>query len=803
MLPAKEAPFPIRSNMFRPLIWVLVLCSHFASSQTTFTVSGTVSDAASGESLIGAYIRHLGSNTAAASNAYGFFSISLPSGSQQLTISMLGYQTDTVVLNLSADTRINIELRESTIQMGEVVVTGEKPNDNITNIQMSVTQLSAKEIQRIPQLLGETDVIRTLTLLPGVTTVGEGASGLNVRGGNADQNLILLDEAPVFSSSHLFGFFSVFNADAVNDVKLYKGGIPSSYGGRLSSVLDVRQKEGNSRQFGANGGIGLLSSRLMLEGPIIKDTMSFMIAGRRSYMDLFIPLFDNEDIQGSSLYFYDLNAKLNYKFSDRSRLFISSYLGRDLLGFDELFDFGWGNVTTTVRWNYLFSDKLFMNLTAVYSDYDYTIETPEDEDGGNFFSLDSRIRNYMNNLNFTWYASNAHQVDFGYNLTNYVFDPGDILGSTQGQEIDLSLDSEYALEAAAYISDEWRLTDNLTLLAGLRYSGLVNYGPRSVQTYRNGAVILDDSTAIDTLSFGNREVVESHFDWRGLEPRLALNYTIDPSQSVKLSYNRTRQYIHLISNTTSPTPVDIWRPAGRYIQPSTADQVALGYFRNLFDNKIKISVEAYYKYFSDLVDYKDGADLIFEEFIETELLTGIGRSYGLEIMIEKKSGWFTGWISYTLSRSERRVEGPLRALQINNGDWYPANFDKPHDLTIVANAALSEKWDVSANFAFQTGRPVTYPDGISEYQGIYYPIYTNRNGARIPNYHRLDLSATYVLSKKEKWEHSLSFGVYNVYGRHNPYSIFFRGNEDTGQPEAVQLSIFAAPIPFLTYNFKF
>lgn len=774
----------------------LTCCFFSLSAQQTFTLSGTIEDAASGESLIGAYVKDLNGTGAAATNPYGFYSMSITSGRHRIAVSMLGYDSDTIEVNITDDYRLNLRLKEASVQIGEITVTGEKANANITSTEMSVTQLSTKEIQRIPQLLGETDVIRSLTLMPGITTVGEGASGFNVRGGNVDQNLILLDEAPVFNSSHLFGFFSVFNADAVKDVKLYKGGIPSAFGGRLSSVLDVRQKEGNTKNFAGNGGIGLLSSRLTLEGPIIEDKMSFMVAGRRSYLDIFLPLANNPDLAGTTLYFYDFNGKLNYRFSDRSRLFVSAYLGRDVLGFNNLFDFGWGNLTTTLRWNYIINDELFMNLTGVYSDYTYNIGTPENEPTS--FNLDSRIRNYIQNANFTWYANNRHKVDFGYNLTVYEFDPGEITGF-----VERTLQSEHALEAAVYISDEWQIAENLTLLAGLRYSGMLNYGPRSVQTYMDDAPILEDSTATGFRDYANNEIIASYFDENGFEPRLALNYVIDQSQSLKLSYNRTRQYIHLISNTTSPTPVDVWRPAGKYIQPATANQVALGYFRNILDNQIKISVEAYYKQFSDLIDYKDGADLIFEDNIETELLTGIGRAYGLELMIEKRSGWLTGWISYTLARSERKVNGEFRATTINNGDWYRANFDKPHDFSLVLTAQLSENWDMGINFAYQTGRPVTYPDGLAEYQGIYYPIYTNRNGARIPDYHRLDISATYVMKSTERWEHSLSFGIYNVYGRRNPYSIFFRQNVDTGQPEAVQLSIFASPIPFITYNFKF
>lgn len=774
----------------------MLLLSTPLFAQETITISGTISDKTNGETLIGAAIYNINGQGSSVSNSYGFYSLKVPAQSTRVYVTTYGYRNDTIEISGSRDRQIDIKLVPSAQTIDEVVISETRANDNITNTEISVARLTAAEIQRVPQLLGETDVVRTLTLLPGITTVGEGASGFNVRGGNTDQNLILLDEAPVFNSSHLFGFFSVFNADAVKDVKLFKGGIPSQYGGRLSSVLDVRQKEGNTQEFAGNGGIGLLSSRLTLEGPILKDKMSFMVAGRRSYLDIFLPLSSNPTIQNTTLYFYDLNAKVNYKINNRQRIYASAYFGRDNLGFSELFNFGWGNVTTTLRWNNIISDELFLNVSGVYSDYTYNIGTPDDQAAS--FNLDSRIRNNILNANLTWFANTRHEVEFGFNGTNYIFDPGKITGF-----VETELASEYATELAAYISDEWKVTENLTVLAGLRYSGMMNYGPRTVNNYDPNAGILDDSTVVGQTEYASGEIIASYFDWNGLEPRLALNYTISPSNSIKASYNRTRQYIHLISNTTSATPVDIWRPAGKFIQPATADQAALGYFQNLFDNQIKISAEVYYKWFSNLVDYKDGADLIFEENIEKELLTGEGRAYGLELMIEKKTGWLTGWISYTLARSERRVQGDLRATRINGGDWYAANFDKPHDLTIVMNAKLSDSWEVSANFAYQTGRPVTYPDALSEFQGVYYPVYSNRNGARIPHYHRLDFSATYTLPKTKYWEQSLSFGVYNVYGRNNPYSIFFRQDQDTGIPQAVQLSIFASPIPFVTYNFKF
>ena len=767
------------------------------------TVSGTVTEASTGESLpaVVVYVLSDGKPYSASTNPYGFYSLSVPAGKPaEVKVQLIGYADFSQKLGpLTSARKVDISLKESATQLQEVDVVSERLNTNITTTQMSVSSLSAKEIKKVPQLLGETDIIRTLTLLPGVSTVGEGASGFNVRGGNADQNLILLDEAPVYNSSHLFGFFSIFNADAVKDVKLFKGGMPANYGGRLSSVLDVRQKEGNSQKFSGTGGIGLLSSRLLLEGPILKDKVNFMVAGRRSYFDLFFPYFNSPELDNTTIYFYDLNLKLNAKLSEKDRVFVSAYFGRDQFGASELFDFGWGNWTSTFRWNRLISPKWFFNATAVYSDYTYQLGTPKDADPA--FIWDSRIENYVTNLGWTWYPNAAHTVDFGVQNTAYTFHPGAISGV-----FSLELQKEYATEPALYVSDDWRITDLLTATYGLRYSTFFNVGGRDIQTYLNAAnPKANEATGIQTYAPG--EIIESFTGLRGLEPRLALNYKVGAATALKGSYNRSRQYLHLISNNTTATPVNVWRPAGKFIEPATVDQVALGIAHNLQEGGIRLTAEAYYKTFQDLVDYKDGADLIFTEYIETELLRGDGRAYGAEFLVEKKTGDVTGWIGYTLSRTERLVNGATRDTRINNGQWYPANYDKLHDLTVVANWSISKAWEAGGNFAFQSGRPITYPDSRGEFEGMYFPVYTNRNGARTPASHRLDLSFTYTPQSKraKKWgESSLAFGAYNVYARRNPYSIFFRA--DFSQPTNVQayrLSIFGSVIPYFTYNFSF
>jgi hypothetical protein len=788
----------------------LTLLSLSAFSQTSHTVSGYVRDASNGEELIGVNIVVTELKIGATTNAYGYYSISIPDGKYNIQFQYIGYQTTSKPITLDKNISLDLELSESSTQLMEVEVLDEKIDKNVTSVEMSVAKLSTKEIQKIPQLLGETDIIRTLTLLPGITTVGEGANGFNVRGGAADQNLILLDEAPVYNSSHLFGFFSIFNADAVKDVKLFKGGIPAQYGGRLSSVVDVRQKEGNSKRFAFNGGLGLLSSRLLVESPIVKDKASFMVAARRSYLDIFLGLSSNEDINQNILYFYDLNTKLNWRIGEKDRLFLSGYFGRDVFGIDNLFGFDWGNATGSLRWNHVYNKKLFSNLTLIYSDYTYALGTPEDDSTS--FKLTSRIRDYHIKNSYNYYINPNNELDFGINVIAYQFDPGKIESSFNNIE----LQNEYGLEPSLYISHQIKYKQRLTVKYGLRYSSFYQLGKLNSRNYSNPEYPTEE-TVTDTTVFDSFDLIESYDGLQGLEPRLAVNYLLNESSSVKFSFNRTRQYIHLISNTTSPTPVDIYRSAGKYIEPATVYQYAAGYFQNFDDNKYEASVEFYYKDFLNLVDYRPNADLLFTEYIETELLAGIGRAYGAEFLLKKPSGKLTGWISYTISRSERKVADNVDPERtISNGDWFAANYDKLHDLSVVANYQINKKWDVGGVFLYQTGRPITPASGKFEFEDITVPVYTDRNSYRIPAFHRLDFSATYTPEKREgqRFHSSWSFGIYNVYGRRNPYSIYFRSaadNPDIEVPaassffntEAVRLSIFAAPIPFVTWNFNF
>lgn len=796
-----------RTRTFLPLLF---FCTVFGFSQQKFTLSGSITEASSNETLIGVTIAVPELKTGVVTNEYGFYSITLPEGTYQLQFSYLGFNEVTQSITLDRNLKLNVQMTEAAEQLQEVVVTEDVERLDIRKPQMSVNTMSVETIKKIPVILGEADVIKSILLLPGVTNAGEGASGFNVRGGAVDQNLILLDEAIIFNSSHLFGFFSVFNPDAIKDIKLFKGGIPARYGGRVSSVLDIFQKEGNSKQLKVNGGIGAVASRLLIEGPIVKDKAAFLIGGRGSYAHLFLPLFD----QDNTAYFYDLNTKLNYNINDRNSIYLSGYFGRDVFGISDSFVNTYGNSVGNFRWNHLFSDQLFSNLSLIYSDYYYGLKL--DFVG---FNWNSGIQNFNVKYDLKHYISDKLQINYGLNNIYYVFNPGEIEPSNaESGIIEERLTKKYANEFAAYVDIEHDITENLSLGYGLRFSNFVRLGQDELNVYENDNPVNFDPVLRIYQEADPIRVVEpgrsgSLATFNNFEPRVSLAYTFDNTSSMKASYTRLAQYLHLLSNTNSPTPLDVWTPSGPFVEPQLLDQYALGFFKKFKQGTYSLETELFYKDIQNRIDYIDGANLIANDAIETVILNGQARAYGLELLLRKNEGRFQGWLAYTLSKSEQRTPGRVlnivgsgttQETGINFGEWYNSPFDKTHDISLFASYDLNEKWNFNSNFVYQTGQPTNYPVGQFEFQGLAVPFYGLRNQERLPDYHRIDISATLTprknMNRKVKGE--WVFSIYNVYNRRNAASINFRRNQDTGINEAVRTSIFGV-VPAVTYNFKF
>lgn len=767
------------------------------------TYSGTISEAASNETLIGVSIAIPQLKTGTTSNEYGFFSITLPKGTYTIVYSAIGFETRKKELQLTVDVQENIQLVEKREELDEVVLTNsDEKTLQIRKAQMSVQTLSTATIKKIPVVLGEADIIKSILLLPGVSNAGEGASGFNVRGGSADQNLILLDEATIFNSSHLFGFFSVFNPDAIKDVKLYKGGIPARYGGRVSSVLEMFQKEGNSKFFKANGGIGLVASRLLLEGPIQKDKSAFLIGGRGSYAHLFLPLANIDN----AAYFYDLNTKLNYKINDKNSVFLSGYFGRDVFNLSDSFVNTYGNAIGNFRWNHLFNNKLFSNLSLIYSDYYYGLEL--DFVG---FKWNSGIQNLNLKYDLKHYATDKLQINYGVHGIHHTFNPGKIEpNSADSGIITDQLTKKYAKEYAAYSSVDLDITKNLSIAAGLRWSTFIRSGQDELFVYDNNMPLLfnrtqgiyEEATPSGTIISNKKERLKTYGN---IEPRFSFSYTLNDANALKGSITKTTQYLHLLSNTSSPTPLDVWTPSGPFIKPQIQHQYALGYHKVIKEGKYTLETETYIKQIQNRIDYVDGANLIANDAIETVILNGEARAYGLELLFRKNQGNLQGWIAYTLSKSEQRTPGRTNIEPgINNGNWYNTPYDKPHDLSIFASYDLNQKWSFSSNLIYQTGQPTNYPVGQFMFQGLSVPFYGLRNTERLPDYHRMDISATLTPQKNEvrKIKGEWVFSIYNVYNRRNAASINFTRNVDTRSNEAVRTSIFGM-VPAITYNFKF
>ncbi len=787
----------------RLLAFLFVITNTYLFAQN-YTLSGFIREEISSEELIGANIVCDDLSIGTTTNTYGFYSFTLPKGSHSIRYSFIGYEDLVVDVSMVKDKRLDVDLKIFSESLIEVVLDADS-QQKVKSIEMSVNKLETKSLKQLAAVAGEVDIIKSIQLLPGVTSVGEGANGFNVRGGSVDENLVLLDEMTLYNSSHLFGFFSVFNADAIKDMKLYKGGIPAEYGSRVSSVLDVRQKEGNSNFRQTSGGIGLISSRLMVEGPM-RDRSSYMIAGRRSYGDLFLKLSGDSTINSNILYFYDLNIKLNSWLGEKDRIFLSSYLGRDAFKFGSLFSSSWGNNTLNLRWLHLFSDRVVSNLSYNFNDYDYLISIlPE----GFEFDWKSKIRNHQFKYDVSYFQSNQHQIKTGFVVNKYDFEPGIIEPATDSSSIvTFNMRDKHAYETALFIQDEWEVSERLLIKVGLRWSSFYRVGNDTVLVYQDDAPVVYDEmlgqyingVAIDSLIYCTNKLLRS---FSNLEPRLSIRYQIDDSRSLKASYQKINQYIQLITNASSPTPLDIWAPSGPFVKPLVGHQYALGYFYTSDNQMWDFSSELYFKHLDNVVDYVDAADLEFNNHLETEILYGKGRAYGLELMLEKKTGPLTGWLSYTFAKTESLIDGyGSNDPGINNGDWYPNPQDKTHDFSLVAFYKLNQKWSFSSNFVYATGIPTNYPVAKYEYEGIIVPHYSgSRNQERLSNYHRLDFAAS--LKPRGDDSREWVFSIYNVYNRKNASSLYFRENEDNpGQSEAVQLSIFPI-IPSVSYNFRF
>ena len=771
-------------NKITHTLLLLLVCSNLFSQKVT--LSGYIKDKNTGEELIGATVSidelHVGVST----NVYGFYSLTVVPGNYTVSYSYIGYTVQKEKMNLTKTIAFNIELPPLTTEIQEVVVSAEAANKNVTSTEMSTTKLDMREVKSLPVLFGEQDVIKTLQLTPGVKPAGEGNSGFYVRGGSTDQNLIILDEAPVYNASHVFGFLSVFNTEAIKDVKLYKGNMPADYGGRLSSVLDIKMKEGNMKEYHGVGSIGTIAAKLEVEGPIKKDTGSFMVSARRTYFDaLFLPFATDTLFDGAKLYFYDLNVKTNYKLSDKDRLFLSGYFGKDILSIKNVMGTDWGNTTATIRWNHLFNEKLFLNSTALFSNYKYNIGF---NIGTTTATMTSSIRDYSVKEDFQYYLNTNNTITFGVNSIYHKFSPGEMEANIAGFA-GFKLPKKYALESALYFANDQTLTDRFKLNYGFRISNFTLAGPFTSNVY------LSNGTLGEPTIYKDREIVSSYF---GLEPRLSGTYKLDEFSSLKGSYSRTEQYMHLLQNSSTGTPFDYWIPSTDKVKPEYANQGSIGYFRNIKDNMFESSVEVYYKQMNNQVDYKSGTQIMLNEHIERDLLYGIGQSYGAEFQIRKKSGDLTGWIGYTLSKTQKKFD------KIDKGAWFNAKQDRTHDIQVVAVYQLNKKLSLSGAWIYYTGDAITWPTGIYSVDGKFLESYSQRNANRLPDYHRLDLGLNYTKITPKGHKSIFNISIYNAYAKKNPYMITFEQDKnDPRRKKAMAVYLFPIPIPAISYTYEF
>ncbi len=755
------------------------------SASIKHTISGTIRNKVTGESVLGATIKVLDNPEVITSNEYGFFSLTLHGGNYNLEITSVGLSKLVKEIHLTDNITTDIYLDEYPKTLDEVVINSSTPGRGVSGTQMGVEHLSTQEMKYIPRIFGENDPLKAIQLLPGIKAASEGNSGIFVRGGAVDQNLILLDEAPVYNASHLLGFFSTFNPDAIKDITVYKAGMPAQYGGRLSSVVDIRMNDGNNQDYTVSGGLGLISSKLNIEGPVQKDKSSFLLSGRTTYVDLFLKLSNDSVISSNRIGFYDLNAKMNFTLGKKDRLFISGYFGSDHLNAGDNFGLRWGNTTGTLRWNHIYNNKIFANTSLIYSNFNYEVNLKL---GANDVNIFSQIRDWNLKEELQLNSGGRHKFRIGVNSIYHTIQPGNVTSTNTSSFNNIIFQKRYSWENAFFISDNWKLNDKWNVAYGTRISSFSILGKGDFYN-------LDDEGKItDTLHIADGKILKTYFN---IEPRIALSYLVTNSASIKASYVRNSQNLHLISNSTSARPTDRWVANTNNIKPETSGQVSLGYYKNLSGAKYEITVETYYKDMQNQIDYRDGSDITDANALETQLLYGKGRAYGIEFLFRKKIGKFTGWVSYTLSKSEKKI------ADINNDEWYNARQDRTHDIAIVGALRLKKKWTLSADWVFYTGDAVSFPEGKYNIGTETFYYYSKRNGYRMPNYHRLDISVTKVLKEKKRFTSELSFGVYNAYGRENAYSITFRDKKDEPlQTEAVKTVLFRF-VPSVSYNFKF
>lgn len=791
----------------KPLGTLIIFFVFFFLVQTAFgqniSISGYVKDSTTGETLIGATIKNKESTIGTVTNAYGYFSLSMPANTTQIIVSYVGYISKTITVKGAKLSGLQIALLPQSREVKEVVISSERMDKNVRSTEMSRIEISGEKLKSLPVIFGEPDVLKAITLMPGIKSGGEASTGFYVRGGGPDQNLILMDEAVVYNPSHLFGFLSVFNSDAVKGIEVIKGGMPANYGGRLSSILNVSMREGNNQNFKYSGGIGLISSRLTAEGPIQKGKSSFLISGRRTYIDVLAKPFIPSDLAGNSYYFYDLNLKLNFILGEKDRLFVSGYFGRDILDFKSPtnravnFNLGWGNSTATVRWNHVFNQKLFSNTSIMFNRYELFNDF---KFGAGGFSVRSGLADWSIKSDFTWFAHPKHMVKYGLNYTFHTFTPGIATGNIGSVVINESINKQYAHEYALYALDEFNVNHRWSLNYGLRAVAFQLVGPYTQQEFDNNTGLPTDKTTSyksgETIAFYPR-----------LEPRLNVNYLINEVSSIKGSYTQTYQFLHLATTSGAQFPLDLWVPSSRLIKPQMARQYALGYFRNLKQNAYETSAEIYYKPMRNQIEFKPGANLFFNQNLENEMVFGEGLSYGLELFLRKKTGRLNGWVGYTWSRTTRQFD------ELNNGKPYFYRYDRTHDFSLLLSYQINNKWNANFVFVYGTGNATTLPDSRYAYrfgidpltgepQFVFVDRYSDVNSYRLPAYHRADISFTYLAKQTKKYESSWNFSIYNVYNRANPYFIYFLPDLETQTVKAYMVYLFPI-LPSVQWNFKF